>query len=854
MGRKLRQIGPFLGLMTSVDAHAIPDGYAQDMQNVRIEDGKLRVRYGYSVLDATGLTPVYGFDHIVGYSGTTEVEEIIGVLTTGGNPRAHSINPSTGAETEITNGGSGVNLHASDWRSVAFEDKAYLINASNTPSVYQHTIGTNTSLSPITVPAKPTTGLSYKLKYGASSYTNYDTVDFTGLTMTSSTDCFCTGVLNGGSNANPGGLNSGSGFRLTMYSVSASNLDGSCTIDLDPNVKDWSYNDIFAFTVRVDGIDIDPGTIRFSVLNNDGSPVEVQASEIEVIPVALPGARMFFHVRAEFKQKTRADWDNIRKLKFSFRCVDGTGSAAPTIEFHTFTVGCVDCSHLPEAVQDNLQFAYSYRINASGLESERIGRYIGSTSYPLIISNTELDGKPPPGFETGPLGVWVEFTITASGDAAVDEARLYAKEQNGWRLVVTQSDATATYLFRMTIEELRALTSGGTPQGSFSDILGATPFKGWMVWLKKGGNANIMHSRVGEPLRLASDTDPLDDDLRGATFSMADNYGDEPVCAFQAGDALVILGKYGVYAQVGSRPTQMSPCRKIPGSFGVANQFAACRWRDEEGNPGVAFVSRGLEGVYFVQVDQSFDGDQGFRLVELSTDIRGLISQYFGATTCRMIPDDSKDALWIIGGDDALVLRKPSIVNGRRMWERYKYGEHNGSEYGAIDFAYVTSSNRRGKQAITAAGTVAQLEYSQAGSGISTEGSASLGQNILPLGDYSDQTYASYWKSKDFIGPNRRVIRCGLFPKFTETVIQGHGTDISVEGLDRTDATVNRVSHTQTAAVSAHRQWKRFGYKTQGRDFSYQVTFDHGNGGNSEALLIQRVEFEELTVGGRKLS
>lgn len=848
MGRKLRQIGPFLGLMTAVDAHSLPDGYAQDLQNVRIEDGKLRIRNGYGILDATGLTPVYGFDHVIGYSGTTEVEEIIGMLTTGGNVRAHSINPSTGAETEITNGGSGVNLNASSWKSVAFEDKAYLINPSNTPSVYQHTIGTNTSLTPISTPAKPTTGLAVRSKYSATSYTTYDTVSFSGLTMTSSTDCYCTGVLNSSGNANPGGVNSGSGFRLTMYNIQWTNLDGSCTIDLDPSVKDWTYNDIFAFTVRVDGVGIDPGSIRLSVINNDGSPIEIEASDIEVAPVSLPGARMFFHVRAEFKEKVRADWDNIRKLKFSFRCDGGTGTAAPTIEFHSFTIGCVDASHYPAALQDNLQFAYSYRINASGLESDRVGRYTGSTALPLIVSNTTLEGKPPLGFQTGPLGVWLEFTTAVSSDGNVDEMRLYVKEQNGWKLIVTQSDATTTYLYRMTIEEVRTLTTAGNTQGQLSSIIGATPFMGWMVWLKKGGASNILHSRVGEPLRLASDSDPLDDDLRGETFSMADNFGDEPLCAFQAGSALIILGKYGAYAQVGTRPSQMSPVRKIPGSFGVANQFAACRWRDDEGNPGVAFVSRGLEGVYMVQVDQSFDGDQGFRLIELSTDIRGLLNEYMSAP--RMMADDARDSLWVVDGDAAFVLRRPSIVNGRRMWERYRYAKDNGA--GAktdLDISYVTSSPNRGKQALTAAGTVIQIEYNQSNSAYSADASFRL-----PMGDYTTQTYASYWKSKNFTGPNRRVIRVQMDPKPSEAVVNGAGMIVSVEGLDRTDAAANTATYTSQTSPSSFRRHKRFGYKTQGWDFSYQVTFDDGTQSTPNDIRADKLLFEELTLGNRKLS
>lgn len=839
MARKIRQLGPFLGLMTSVDAHAIPEGYAQDLQNVRIEDGKLRVRYGYSVLNATGYTPVYGFDHVVGYSGTTEVEEIIGVATIGGSVRPVSINASTGAATEIKNGVSSVTLNASDWRAVAFEDKAYLINPNNSPAVYQHTIGSNTSMTSIVPPAKPTTAMTFRAKYSSTSYTSYDVVDFTGLTLTGSTDCYCTGMFDGdGSNQNTDATNGGTSFKLRVYlNGLVSRLEGTCTIDLDPSVKDWSYNDIFAFRVVAEGVKLDTSAFALSVINNDGSPVTIAGTSVQV--VELPGDVNMtpYEVRVEFKNKTRADWDNIRKLKFTVKAAGLVGGYA-YVTFGQFTVGCVDCSHYPESVKDNLEFAYSYRVNASGLESDRVGRYIGTTAYPVIVNNDILDGHSA-GFQVEPLGAWIELTTAASSDGAVDEARIYVKEQDGWRLVVTQSDATTTYLYRQTIEEARTLATASGNQGAFTNVVGATPFKGWMVWLKATGSQNICHSRVGEPLRLASDVDPLDDDLRGATYSMADNFGDIPVCAFQAGDALIVLGQYGAYAQTGSAPSQMSPCRKIPGSFGVANQFAACRWRDEQGNPGVAFVSRNMEGAYFIQVDQSFDGDQGFRLVELSADIRPTLKAYFAQSTVRMIADDAQDALWIAAGDDALVLRRPSLVNGRRMWERYRYYE--------TSISYLTSSTKRGKQFFDSDGDVVQLERDQTGTGYIRDGAT---PNRLPLSSYTDLTYASYWKGKDNAGPNRRVARSRIHPILTQNT---NGVDlyISAEGLDRTSSVTYALYDSNTVTQVRH---KRFGYKAQGWQFAYQVTFGAGTQGTPDLAYIERVELEELTLGNRGLS
>jgi len=855
MASKIRQIGPFLGLMTSVDAHAIPEGYAQSLLNVRIEDGKVRVRYGYGILGSSGHTAPYGLDHLVGYSGTSEVEEYIAALDIGsGVVVAHAIDPTTFAFTEITNGVSRVTLNASGWKSIAFEDKAYLINKNNTPSVYQHTIGSATSMTAITTPVAPTTALRFRPKYSSTSYTTYDVLNWAGLTVTNSSHMNCTGVLSatagGAAGANTDATLDANGnwFKLRFYSVGVLNgMDGSFTVDLNSattGVKDWTYNDIFAFVMDFDRQDMEEGSLNVSFFNNDGSPVEIAGTDIQVVKVSEtgpPSFRQVWHVRVEFKNKTRTDWDNIRKIKVAFRLVSGEGYDPSYVMVSQFTVGCVDGSHYPASVQDNLQFTYSYRINASGLESDRIGKFVGTVSYPVIVPNTVLAGKQL-GFKTEPLGAWIEFTTAASGEGSVDEVRLYGKEQNSWHLVSTQSDATLTQLYRMTIEELRELSTALNSGSNFSSIKGATPFKGWMVWLRAGGRENILHSRIGEALRLRSDSDEVDDPNRGATFSLADNYGDEPEVAFQAGDALIIFGKYGVYAQTGSKPSEMSPCRKIPGSFGIANAWAACRWRDEDGNPGVAFVSRNLEGVYFVQVDQSFDGDQGYRLKELSADIRPTVKVVVAQSTVRLIADEALDALWMVDAGEALVLRRPSIVNGHRSWEYYAYE--------ADTFSYVCSSSKRGKQAITADCQLVQLETNESGTGYVRDAStAPSGGSRLPLS--SSGSYGSYWQSKDYVGPNRRVIRCNIHPALT-TSVNGPELTVSVEGVDRSDAAVTEVTYTGTGATLSH---KRFGYKTQGWQLSYKVTFESYSGSVPLAnVLLQRVEFEELTVGGRRLA
>jgi hypothetical protein len=127
--------------------------------------------------------------------------------------------------------------------------------------------------------------------------------------------------------------------------------------------------------------------------------------------------------------------------------------------------------------------------------------------------------------------------------------------------------------------------------------------------------------------------------------------------------------------QWGDRPTNLSPCTKLPGSFGCANNKASCRWRDGAGNPVVAFVDKNAKGVYMAYPSLSESNT-----VELSNGIRGLLQSFLlapqslTASSVRIGVDEQNDALWVIAGKRAMVLRKPSLVDGNRQWELYSYG------------------------------------------------------------------------------------------------------------------------------------------------------------------------------------
>lgn len=835
----IRTLGPFMGLFTSVDPRDIPDGYAQDLLNVRIEDGQMALRYG-ATTQGNGpgsVTAEYGIHHAIGYDSSTldELDEFIAFLTKSGNTRAYSYDPNNSyTATEIKNGVASVNLHASDWTVVNFRDKAYLINPNNSAAaVYEHTIEDEASLTAITPPAKPTAALTFRPKYSSTSYTTYDRIDFTGITMTNASQCACTGSLDWGAGANTPATNQGSQFVLGYvfpYNTSPGQGAGTATIDLTAGghaVYDWTYNDIFSFVLRVDGVEIDPGTIKFSVINNDGSPITITADELEakIVSDGQVGGTTIYHVWAKFKNKTRGDWDNIKHIKLEATYIDGTGFGTGYLTFGEFRIGCVPCEQVPEGVVRGIDFSYSYQVSSSAQESERVGKYIGSTAYPLFVPNTALEGKPAQGMETRPLGAWIEFGITASSDGGVDRARLYAQEQNGLHVVVTQDDATSTYLYRMTIEELRALATAVAAQGTFSNMKYAFPFKGGLVWLKKGGENNVEFSRIGEALRLASDLDEADDENRGRRMSLAPSLGDEPVCGFDAGNAVIVCGKYGVYASIGNRPSEMTPFKRVPGSKGVANMYAACRWRDASGNPGVAFLSANLDGVYFVQVDQSFDGDQGFTIQELSAPIRPSVKTWLSATTARMAVDENKDALWVGTSTMSLILRRPSSIDGNRQWERYSTGATyfatgDGVKYGLIG--------------LVGAGAVKLLDDPDASGG-----------NVFKGTDFSSTSAGCYWHSKAEFGPTRRVMHVRPFPDFPAGGTNGPSVSMWFFNGTTTVGTSGKVPNVDAGTpASTPRKTYRFGPSTKGKMLSFRVNMNSYTSGSGP--LFRQMEIEEI--------
>ena len=103
----------FGGAVTAADAQNVPKNAAQDLENVRVEDERVKPRFGARKLrdPQSGFAAVWGLHYASGFnSSDANVEEFISFENLSGTVRPITRNVTTGAETTITNSGSGVSL------------------------------------------------------------------------------------------------------------------------------------------------------------------------------------------------------------------------------------------------------------------------------------------------------------------------------------------------------------------------------------------------------------------------------------------------------------------------------------------------------------------------------------------------------------------------------------------------------------------------------------------------------------------------------------------------------------------------------------------------------------------------
>lgn len=745
-------IASFLGPVTGIDSRALSAAQSSDQRNLTTEDGTLTVRKGFRNIVAaqSGFAALYGMSYLQGYSGTTEVEEYGSVENLGVANRPYTRHVTTGAPTVLTNAGASVSLNASDWVMQCYNGDSYWLNPNDTVPVYRHTIGTNNSFTPIVTPAAPTVRLSYSILYGGGT-TPYSQLSFAGIDVT--TEIAYTGSAHATNSSVPSD-------NSIIIGHAQGNVDSSFKVDLNgatAGVADWSYNDIFGFALGTTaGLTIDWSSVTLTLINNDGSPATFTPTKLERVQntgvfQAPQTVQYFFRAEWVDKGEARALWDNVRYFKISYKIIGSSGTAANNLMYLGKPyIGGVQLT--PPWTRDPNQvmtLAYSYYYSAALLESGLSPiRQIPVGAIQGLAMFQGLD----------PLGCHLTLTNTTSGDANVDNNRFYVQDDQGlWRLIVTQSDAGTTYAYKLSWPEALRLTQYTPSQYTYTGVTNACGYKGSMVWFYQGGYQNVRFSRVGSPEQLASLNDDSLDTARGATFSLADNLADEPLGGLAAGDSLIIFGKYGVHAMTGQTPSSMSPPRKVPGSYGCAGKFAFCKFHDDMGRAGGAYLSRDGQ-VYFVLLAPVFSGDAGSAVAEISAPIRtGACSlrtflldgqplySFTDFSTARMWVDEATDSLWVAMGRRALVFRKPSLSDGNRHWEPYEY--EAGSATTAI--SYVAASTKRRVRWMRSNGKFDEAEWNSA-TGAFITGSLRDGGAAIPGGTI-------YWQSHIFVGPNRRL-------------------------------------------------------------------------------------------------
>lgn len=831
---RLLNLGPFGGPVSALDSRAIDALYAQDTSNYRYEDGKLLPRYGFRNLDGipTDFSSVHGMGYLQGYTSADALAEEY--LTaerlsthTAGKCKIYSRNVTTGAETEVTTSApAAVELtNTGDWRFFAWDDLAYLTNPNETISVYRKTLGTAASLVGLGVPVPPTTQLAMAQTFNASGGTLYDTMLFSGQDASSAGEVAMTGLA----------TNTGSGSSSTDGSMrvrhSAGSGGGAASFQADlsdgPGNQDWQYVDRVAFTLTEHAsgaFKIDPASIQVQAINNTPTTFTMEVFAERV------GSSNVIRVYATcLLPKTRASWATIEEFKVSYNVTQRSGTASNNdLTISKVHLGCTFPAPVSERTPGTVvTFGYDYGVNSTSLFSG-IG---GVLDVPVV----QLRGYDPIGGFM-PLGVFPRFTSAASGEGTVDRMRLFwyddrspagnAEDPFVWRQIVSQDDATTTYTLKMDFSEMIALTARAGAGGFKPDkCVAGIPFKGWVAWLYQGGSNNVRHSRVGLPESQASDDDADDDSERGENYSLADNFGDEPVNGCQADDALLIAGSNGVYAQLGDRPSQMTFFRKV-GNYGVPGYQACCR-AVVDGIPGLAALARDGEGVYFYPGIAGVSVPTDYQATELTQGIRPSLKSFLldaqsltNWTTAILQYEPNTDALWLIVGARAMVLRRPSLVDGKRHWEFYRYGM-DGSE----TIKYAVASTRRRMKWFRSHGKFDENEY-RFDTSAYIDGSTRDGGNAMP-------SSSIFWKAKRFNARNAGLPRAYVgWTRIARTTMTNTPT-VTISARDRGTNT----DTSKTLASGRVDAW--FGTRTIGEEFDVAI---YGSEGDA-AISGLEVEF-----------
>lgn len=674
-------------MFSSLDGRT-PEGSPEETLNVRVSTGSIVSRYGFENL-ASPLHSTFealGFDYLQGYNDSyVSQKEFLLCALVNASRKPYSVNPTTAVATEITNGGTAVSLEDTEHFAFVFGGTAYIVAPSGTVTLYSHEIGTNTSwvtvqnTSYTPAPNDPELTITVAEPSQLFGFTASDTWTYPVTTdsHTSISASYPTGepgaVLFSGSDNDNGRVGE------TRF---------QCVFGASVN---WTQSDYIFVKVRAES-DINflspvstPFQLRISGTWTNATATKFYLSGREAVYVvyikgmtltAVEGVRFFLAYKPTRSTQSPASQPicTVEPIKGGGTYLEATTSGKllwdTTLDGNGITYGVryFDGTSLYSSIKQGSITA----VQAQGFRPESYTSRVGA-----IITLSAPEPQSP---------------YTQTQFLRLDES----VSPPVWKILSTVTASPWTQRDTKQEYEVPALTTAATgsspvpaPGFTTQGLKNGFAYKGWVIWLFKGGRTNVRHSEVGNPLSLRDDSAAYDpDDLtQPADYSLADDFADEPVGGVQAGQFAVILGQKAVYSQAGDAPIEMTPCRQIPGSMGCAGPRAFTRFRPGSGEYGVAYMDNAWN-VWMVFGNSAYAGDSAVRPVELSADCRGFFKRFLyeeqkgefsltDASRVRMYVDETDGSLWVRLGKRAMVYRPQDPVNGFQGWEPYEYAANN---------------------------------------------------------------------------------------------------------------------------------------------------------------------------------
>ncbi len=654
------------------------------MVNFTATAAKLKFRYGYGTIQPSPVSPDQTFSSLgLGFvQNKSGDSEFVGVENRNGTIRPYKYDKGSLAATAIGTEG----LAGGHWVISSYGDNAYFINpvSGRDHSVYRYTIHTGTSLVAlqdvhhVDAPNSPEINILHSPLGSVAFDTTADTFTITpSNTITSATKAASGSGFTISGNADDNGYHPGMGVLVQVDFAAAKNFSGSDYIALvvkkGPQFDDIKNSEVIP-QLKIGG-----------TWTNITSFKEYRSSSGDSMTLVLyvKGLTLTAVQGIKFKPTTtHVSWrDAANRVAFT---VDPIYLGGVHLEAVSNTKRLWDS----DAGGKSIVYGVRFR-DASGTNHSDV--------FQTTITSDEAIGFRASDYSCG-LGGRIYVSTTTSPETPFDRAEILRSTADGvnWKIVNTLTAAPFSSFDPYCEYELGSLTTAtdtgsGTvpdppPVFDTKDIVGAFPFKQFMIWLIARGSENVQMSRVGNAEELYDDKKTYTgvgeevDLSQPGRRTLADNADDEPVWGTQAGDVAIIIGNKSAYVMSGDFPVQMSPTRQIAGSRGIIGLYAGVRFRSDGGQYAAAYCDPDFN-IWVVESAPQFLGDGRGRPTELSLPIRGLLKSFLYSEQRLIHPaldpgqtqlefDEETSALWVVLGNRAAVYRQDLNESG---WEFYSY-------------------------------------------------------------------------------------------------------------------------------------------------------------------------------------